>query len=66
MIQAGRVAVSLLVLSLWGAITLGRTPPQSEANMKLMDTLATAVVFYWVGSSSGSDRKTEMLGDRRG
>lgn len=61
----GKLLVSAVVLCLWGAVTVGWTPPQTPENMKLMDTLATIVVTYWIGSSSSSDRKSEMLHETR-
>lgn len=61
--------VSVVVLATFGAVmwaALTRAlPPGSETilNMLLgtLAAMATSVVAYWVGSSSGSDRKTELL-----
>lgn len=66
MLQTGRIAVSLVVCGLWGMITLGYAPSQSEANQKLIDVLMQGVVFYWIGGSAGSDRKTEIMGGAKG
>ncbi len=63
------VAVSVVVLLtfgivMWAALTRV-LPAGSETilNMLLgtLAAMATSVVSYWVGSSSGSDRKTELL-----
>jgi len=64
--------VSLVVLVTFGVVmcaALTRAlPPGSETilNMLLgtLAAMATSVVSYWVGSSSGSARKTELLSDR--
>lgn len=61
--------VSVVVLGtfgvvMWAALTRA-LPPGSETilNMLLgtLAAMATSTVSYWVGSSSGSDKKTEML-----
>ena len=59
----GRVLCSAVIMAVWGILMLGWAPVPTEGGMRLMDTLMCAVAFYWLGSSSGSDRKTEMLGD---
>lgn len=63
------VAVSVAVLLTFGVVmwaALTRVLPagsETILNMLLgtLAAMATSVVSYWVGSSSGSDRKTEML-----
>jgi uncharacterized membrane protein YqjE len=53
--QLPRFVVSLAVLILYGL------NPASELNQ----TLVTAVVLYWIGSSAGSFNKDERNGRQR-
>lgn len=65
------IAVSLLVLAMFGAIValalFNAIPAGSEAVLNtLLGTLgamAMTVISYWVGSSAGSARKDERLAE---
>lgn len=67
----GAPVVSIIVLLTFGAVLtlalLHGAPSGSEAILNVLlgtlGTLASGVVNYWVGSSAGSSRKTELLAD---
>lgn len=61
----GPAIVSAIILALYGAHVLGYGHVEGEADKELLKLLATAVVYYWVGSSSGSARKTEIAGGKQ-
>lgn len=65
----GAAVVSFVVLVAFGAVSwrvmTTEIPPQSHSIalyvIGALQTLATAVVAYWVGSSAGSAQKTNLL-----
>ena len=67
----GAPIVSAIVLIAFAAavwLVLTRTLPQGSQEIALytvgsLQTLAAAVVAYWVGSSAGSARKDQVLGE---
>jgi hypothetical protein len=61
----GPAIVSVIVLALYAANVLGYGHIEGEAERELMKVLTTMVVGYWIGSSSGSARKTEMQGEKQ-
>lgn len=68
----GAPVVSVIVLATFGLVmgmVLTKSiPPGQESTVNLMlgtlQTMATAVVFYWVGSSAGSAAKDKLLRGR--
>ena len=58
--QIGPCLVSFVILGLYAAHMLGHTIAWTEGDIKLMDTCLTLVIGYWLGSSVGSARKTEL------
>lgn len=68
----GAPVVSVIVLATFGLVmgmVLTKSiPPGQETTVNLMlgtlQTMATAVVFYWVGSSAGSAAKDKLLRGR--
>lgn len=67
----GAPVVSVIVLLTFGAVLalalLHGAPSGSETILNVLlgtlGTLASGVVNFWVGSSAGSARKTELLAD---
>lgn len=65
--------ISTVVLALFGMATaltfIWPAPPGAEAILNVLlgslGAMAVQVVSYWVGSSSGSARKTELLADNK-
>lgn len=70
----GPAFVTFVVLAMFAAFTgtliLRGIPPGIETLVirveTILETLVTAAVFYWVGSSTGSARKDERLAARDG
>lgn len=59
--QFGPALVSAIILAIYGTHMMGHGMAWGEGDTKLMETCLTLVIGYWLGSSHGSDRKTEML-----
>lgn len=62
----GPAMVSAVILLIYGAhmLGLGHGVMWGEGDVKLMDTCLTLVIGYWLGSSSGSAAKTELMGGK--
>lgn len=60
--QAGQIIVSVVVLGVWTAHMLGVLKPWGDADTSTIGNALALVLGYWIGSSHGSDRKTDMLG----
>ncbi len=60
--QLGPALVSATILVIYALHMTGHggSAPWTEGDVKLMDTCLTLVVGYWLGSSAGSARKTEL------
>lgn len=60
--QFGPALVSSVILAIYGLHMTGATHGAvwTDGDVKLMDTCLTLVVGYWLGSSAGSARKTEL------
>lgn len=58
--------VTLAILGLYGAHLLGVGVAWGVPDEETMKNLSIMVVSYWVGSSHGSDRKTEITADQGG
>lgn len=59
--QIGPAFVSVVILAIYALHMTGATGGTwAEGDIKLMDTCLTLVVGYWLGSSAGSARKTEL------
>lgn len=57
----GPAIVTISVLGLYGAHLMGWGPSWAVPDEETMKNLSIMVASYWVGSSSGSARKTEIL-----
>lgn len=59
--KLGPAFVSAVILAIYALHSTGATHAAwTEGDVKLMDTCLTLVVGYWLGSSAGSARKTEL------
>lgn len=57
----GPAMVSAIILITYCSHALGLgSAPWDESSTKLMEVCLTLVMGYWLGSSSGSARKTEL------
>ena len=57
----GPAVVTIALLAFYGAHLMGFGPAWSVPDEETMKNLTIMVASYWVGSSHGSDRKTEIM-----
>lgn len=57
----GPAIVTVVLLGLYGAHLMGIGPAWGVPDEETMKNLTIMVASYWVGSSHGSDRKTEIM-----
>lgn len=58
--QFGPALVSAVILGIYALHVAGHGIAMDAAELKLLETCLTLVVGYWLGSSVGSARKTEI------
>lgn len=58
---SGVVIVGFAVLLVLSMTRVGTASPTVDAMLNTLGTLTTAVVMYWVGSSSGSTAKSATI-----
>lgn len=58
----GSLIVSAVILAIYAIHAMGYGGHWTEGDQKLMDTCLTLTVGYWLGSSAGSARKSEIAG----
>lgn len=59
--QIGQLLVTIAILGFYGAHALGLGGTWSDGDNQLMNVCLTLVIGYWLGSSSGSAKKTDAL-----
>ena len=58
----GPLFVSVVILGLYGAHAMGLGKPWADGDTNLMNMCLTLVMGYWLGSSSGSAAKNDIIG----
>lgn len=58
--QYGPLLISVAILALYAQHMMGYGIVWGEAEAKLMDMALTLVIGYWLGSSHGSQTRTEQ------